>query len=93
VQAGRLLSDLMGRSTEVAVRAWDGSRIGPSDAPATIVIRSPAALARLVRSPGQLGLGRAYVTGEIDVEGDIFRALDLPQQLRQTRLGARHWLV
>jgi cyclopropane-fatty-acyl-phospholipid synthase len=53
------------------IRAWDGSQAGPAGAP-TIVVHSPRALRRLVWSPGQLGLGRAYVAGEIDIEGDVF---------------------
>ena len=54
----------------VRLRAWDGSEAGPADAP-TVVVRDPAALRRLVYRPGELGLAQAYVTGEIDVEGDL----------------------
>ena len=55
----------------VRVRAWDGSTAGPPDAP-TIAVRSPRALRRLLWAPGELGLGRAYVAGEIDLEDDVF---------------------
>jgi cyclopropane-fatty-acyl-phospholipid synthase len=54
----------------VRLRAWDGSDTGPVDAP-TVVLRDPAALRRLVRHPGELGLAQAYVTGELDVDGDL----------------------
>jgi cyclopropane-fatty-acyl-phospholipid synthase len=54
------------------VRAYDGSRAGPVDAPAALVLRSPNALRRMVTAPGELGLGRAYVAGDLDVEGDLF---------------------
>ena len=37
----------------------------------TVVVNDPAALRRLVFRPGELGLAQAYVTGEIDVEGDL----------------------
>ena len=59
-------------STELPVRlrAWDGSVAGPEGAP-TVVVRSRRALRRLVWAPGELGLARAYVAGEIDVEGDL----------------------
>lgn len=53
------------------LRAWDGSEAGPAGAP-VVVVRSRRALRRMAWSPGQLGLGRAYVAGEIDVEGDMF---------------------
>ncbi|WP_040337407.1 SAM-dependent methyltransferase [Candidatus Blastococcus massiliensis] len=53
------------------LRGWDGSLAGPPGAP-VIAVRSRRALRRLVWSPGQLGLGRAYVAGEIDIEDDVF---------------------
>ncbi|SDX72081.1 cyclopropane-fatty-acyl-phospholipid synthase [Modestobacter sp. DSM 44400] len=53
------------------LRGWDGSLAGPPGAP-VVAVRSRRALRRLVWSPGQLGLGRAYVAGEIDVEDDVF---------------------
>jgi len=72
-----LVSNVLGPDIPVAVRAYDGSHIGPDDAPATLVLRSPDALRRIASAPGELGLGRAYVAGDLDVEGDIFGALEL----------------
>ncbi|HEX4979788.1 MAG TPA: cyclopropane-fatty-acyl-phospholipid synthase family protein [Acidimicrobiales bacterium] len=40
-------------------------------------MRSPNAVRRLLWSPGELGVGRAYVAGEIDAEGDVFEVLAL----------------
>lgn len=62
-------------TTEIPLRlqAWDGSEAGPADAP-VVVFRSRRALRRIIWSPGQLGLSRAYVAGEIDAPGDIFTA-------------------
>jgi cyclopropane-fatty-acyl-phospholipid synthase len=57
----------------VRLRAWDGSVAGPDGAP-VVVVRSRRALRRLVWAPGELGLARAYVAGEIDVEGDLTAA-------------------
>ncbi|MBA2698720.1 MAG: class I SAM-dependent methyltransferase [Nocardioidaceae bacterium] len=54
----------------VRLRAWDGSESGPQNAP-VITLRSPDALRRLVYHPGELGLAQAYVTGDLDVEGDL----------------------
>ncbi|MGY1621190.1 class I SAM-dependent methyltransferase [Geodermatophilus sp. SYSU D00965] len=58
----------------VRLRAWDGSVAGPEGAP-VVAVRSRRALRRLVWSPGELGLGRAYVAGELDLEGDVFDTL------------------
>ncbi|GGI00297.1 cyclopropane-fatty-acyl-phospholipid synthase [Arthrobacter liuii] len=55
------------------LRAWDGSEAGPAGAP-VLEFRSRRALRRILWSPGQLGLSRAYVAGEIDAPGDIFAA-------------------
>lgn len=55
------------------LRAWDGSEAGPADAP-ILEFRSRKALRRILWSPGQLGLSRAYVAGDIDAPGDIFAA-------------------
>ena len=55
------------------LRAWDGSEAGPADAP-LLVVHSRRALRRILWSPGQLGLSRAYVAGEIEAPGDIFAA-------------------
>ncbi|XAS65702.1 class I SAM-dependent methyltransferase [Micrococcaceae bacterium Sec5.8] len=53
------------------LRAWDGSEAGPAGAP-VIEFRSRRALRRMLFSPGQLGLSRAYVAGDVDAPGDIF---------------------
>jgi cyclopropane-fatty-acyl-phospholipid synthase len=60
----------------VAVEAYDGSSVTPADAVATIFVRSPDALRRFITAPNDLGLGRAYVAGDLDVEGDLFAALE-----------------
>ena len=60
-------------------------------APATIVVRSPDALRRIVTAPGELGFGRAYVAGDLDVEGDIFDALTLGDHLPGVKLSPKQW--
>ena len=68
------LSPLLGGELPVRLTAWDGSTAGPADAP-HVMLRSPRALRRLLRHPGELGAAQAYVTGELDVEGDLDTAL------------------
>jgi cyclopropane-fatty-acyl-phospholipid synthase len=73
-----LVERLLGtRTPPIGIRFWDGSWLGRRDADASLLVRSPDALRRLVWAPNELGLGRAYVAGELDVEGDVFTALDL----------------
>jgi cyclopropane-fatty-acyl-phospholipid synthase len=59
------------------IELWDGSRL-PSAAGGgpTFTARSRTALAHVLRAPGQLGLGRAYVSGALEVD-DIDALLDL----------------
>jgi cyclopropane-fatty-acyl-phospholipid synthase len=60
------------------VQLWDGTALEPTNGGGgpTFRIASAAAFGHVLRSPGQLGVGRAYVAGEIDVD-DIDAALDL----------------
>jgi cyclopropane-fatty-acyl-phospholipid synthase len=58
-------------SIPLRLKAWDGSEAGPAGAP-VIEFRSRRALRRMLWSPGQLGLSRAYVAGDIDAPGDVF---------------------
>jgi cyclopropane-fatty-acyl-phospholipid synthase len=83
---GTILTDLLGSDLPVRITAFDGTDLGPPDAAATLVVRSPDALRRMVTAPGELGLARAYVAGDIDVEGDIHAALELHEQLPSVRL-------
>ncbi|WP_327268547.1 cyclopropane-fatty-acyl-phospholipid synthase family protein [Streptomyces sp. NBC_01218] len=70
-----LFTELLGEPLPVRIRAWDGSEAGPPDAP-TLVVRHRRALRRLLWKPGELGLARGWVAGEIDVEGNLYEALD-----------------
>lgn len=70
----KALRPLVRGELPVHLTAWDGSTAGPVTAP-KVVLRSPDALRRLLWSPGELGAAQAYVTGEIDVEGDLGEAL------------------
>ncbi|GHB40888.1 cyclopropane-fatty-acyl-phospholipid synthase [Streptomyces xanthochromogenes] len=70
-----LAEALLGEALPVRIRAWDGSEAGPPGAP-VLVVRHRRALRRLLWKPGELGLARAWVAGEIDVEGDLYAALD-----------------
>ncbi|WP_405890541.1 cyclopropane-fatty-acyl-phospholipid synthase family protein [Streptomyces sp. NBC_00133] len=71
-----LAEELLGAPFPVRVRAWDGSEAGPPGVP-VLVVRHRRALRRLLWRPGELGLARAWVAGEIDVDGDLYAALDL----------------
>ena len=70
-----LIEQLLGVELPFRLRGWDGSEQGPARAGATMVIRSRRALRTLLWQPDELGLARAYVAGDIDVEGDLYSVL------------------
>lgn len=67
---------LPNRPFEVAF--WDGSTLPATNGSSltTFRVKSPIALAHALRAPGQLGIGRAYVSGALDVD-DLDATLDL----------------
>ncbi|NED31419.1 cyclopropane-fatty-acyl-phospholipid synthase family protein [Streptomyces sp. SID8499] len=71
-----LLEQLLETPLPVRVRVWDGSEAGPPGTP-TLVVRNRRALRRLLFKPGELGLARAWVAGDLTVEGDLYTALAL----------------
>jgi len=87
-----VIESLLGTDLPIGFEAYDGTRLGPPDPAATIVVRSPDALRRIVTAPGELGLARAYVAGDIDFEGDIFAALEVRRRIEGARIGWREVL-
>jgi cyclopropane-fatty-acyl-phospholipid synthase len=78
----QLLETLLQTPLPVRLRAWDRSESGPDGAP-VLVVRHRRALRRLMWQPNELGLARAYVSGDLDLEGDVYEAL--------SRLSALIW--
>jgi cyclopropane-fatty-acyl-phospholipid synthase len=78
------------RQRPINMRFWDGSVLpatARTTAP-TLIVHSPRALSYLLRAPGEVGLGAAWIAGEIDVEGDLEALLGWRQQLRKAKLSA-----
>ncbi|MDP9166045.1 MAG: cyclopropane-fatty-acyl-phospholipid synthase family protein [Actinomycetota bacterium] len=75
----------------VRIRAWDGTEAGPADGP-VLIINNRRALRRLLWAPGEMGLARAYVTGDVDVDGDLADGLRRAWAMsakRQTSISLR----
>jgi cyclopropane-fatty-acyl-phospholipid synthase len=75
--------DMTGQDLPIRVRTWDGGEIGPPGAP-TFVIRHRRALRRLLWKPGEMGLVRAYIAGDLDIDGDMFAALAAVQRVMRS---------
>ncbi|GIU86454.1 MAG: cyclopropane-fatty-acyl-phospholipid synthase [Acidimicrobiia bacterium] len=89
------VAELLGPNPPIRIECYDGSSLGPppGSARATLVIRDADALRYALTAPGELGLARAYVSGALDVEGDIFASLDLRHALPDVRMTAGAWLA
>jgi cyclopropane-fatty-acyl-phospholipid synthase len=66
---------IVGPQAPVRFRAYDGSEAGDPDSEVAVEVKSPVALNYLAQAPGALGLTRAYVSGHLDVHGDMYTAL------------------
>jgi cyclopropane-fatty-acyl-phospholipid synthase len=80
-----LIRSLMRGDPPVAIEFWDGSSLGPRASPTRVTVRSPLAFRRLLWSPSELGLARAYVAGEIDIDGDVYEALRVRDAMASRR--------
>jgi cyclopropane-fatty-acyl-phospholipid synthase len=92
-------TELLRREVEQALprrpftlRFWDGTAVEPTEPGApTFTFRSPRALAHVLRAPGELGIGRAYVSGLLEVD-DLDKALRVVDTFEPPPLGVRRQL-
>jgi len=66
---GEISDRIFGTDVPFAVKAYDGSTGGNPNAVVTIDISNQRALRYLATAPGELGLARAYIMGDLVVEG------------------------
>ena len=84
---GPLVQAGLGADLPVRLRCWDGSELGPPDAPVQMTFTSPLALRRLLWAPNQLGFARAYVSGDVLIEGDLMAGLAALEQIADPARG------
>ncbi|HZR82389.1 MAG TPA: hypothetical protein VFD92_14950 [Candidatus Binatia bacterium] len=88
--AGAVLQKIFGRlEPGIRYRLWDGSEgeIGTPDGTWTLVIRDRDAFRETFGSNDTRVLGEAFIDDHIDVEGDLFNALRIANQLEELDLG------
>ncbi|GAA1403300.1 cyclopropane-fatty-acyl-phospholipid synthase family protein [Pseudonocardia kongjuensis] len=88
-----LLEDVLRAPLPVRLRAWDGSEAGHRGTaedpdPPTVVVHRRRALRRLLWAPGELGLARAFVSGDLSVDGDVADGLSRFWALARPGSGA-----
>lgn len=85
---GRVLEAFLGVDAPVGLHCWDGTTWGDPAAPLQVQVSSPQALRRLLWDPDELGLARAHVAGELDVDGSIFDLLALRDRILERDVDA-----
>src|SRR6516225_10094814 len=84
---------IAGPDAPVEFRAYDGSRAGAEGSPVKITVKSPTAVRYLAQAPGEMGLARAFVSGHLDVDGDMYAALARMTGVQQTNVSAAERLA
>jgi cyclopropane-fatty-acyl-phospholipid synthase len=82
-----IFETVVGPDAPVEFRAYDGSVAGTPGSDVRITVRSPIAVSYLAQAPGALGLARAYVSGHLDVDGDMYTALARMSKAREMNIG------
>jgi cyclopropane-fatty-acyl-phospholipid synthase len=96
VRSGDVFSLLVPVDRGIGLRAYDGARVN-DDADVVLELTSPRGAAYLAGAPGQLGLARAYVAGDLVVHGDLDellrRLLPLPGLTVADRARLVRWAL
>ena len=82
-----LVRTTIGTALPVRIDCWDGSSLGPPDAALHVRFTSCRALRRLLWAPNELGFARAYVSGDVQVEGDLLDAMQRLDELADPERG------
>jgi cyclopropane-fatty-acyl-phospholipid synthase len=79
-----VLAELLGAELPIRLRGWDGVEAGPPGAP-VLVLRNRRALRHLIWRPDELGLARAYVSGDLEVDpsSDLYEVLTAVARLAE----------
>ncbi|GAC58141.1 cyclopropane fatty acid synthase [Gordonia hirsuta DSM 44140 = NBRC 16056] len=64
-----IFQTLLGKELQIRFTAYDGSSAGPADAEFGLNLKTPRGTTYLVTAPGDLGLTRAYVSGDLELVG------------------------
>ncbi|WP_054816862.1 class I SAM-dependent methyltransferase [Nocardia arizonensis] len=78
-----IFESLLEGDMPIRLTAYDGSATGPEDSEFALDIKTPRGINYLATAPGDLGMARAYISGDMTVTGvhpgdpyEILRAMD-----------------
>ena len=99
-RAAAILREIVGPlAGGFSFRLWDGTDVTLGAGPSrfTVVVHAPRTFVRLIRDPSPLNFAEAFVDGAIDIEGDLYAAMEvanaiedlkIPLKVRLRALGA-----
>ena len=91
-RAAEILHRIFDRAvTGCAFRLWDGTRVTLGDAApvCTVVIHRPETFLRLMRDPSPYNFAEAYVSCDLDLEGDLFEAMKIADAIEEIHPSLR----
>ena len=87
--AASILREIFGGlATGFAFRLWDGTLVSLGEGPSrvTVVVHAPQTFRRLIRDPSPLNFAEAFVEGAIDIEGDLFAAMEIADVIEDLKV-------
>lgn len=75
MRLAEIFERVVGPDAPIRFTAYDGSRAGDPGSEVAVHVRTPVAVNYLAQAPNAVGLTRAYVSGHVDLEGDMYTAL------------------
>lgn len=91
--AARLLERIFAPvGVPLAFRLWDGTTVhagARGEAGFAVVFHSPRVLRRCLRHPSSLAFGEAYIDGDLDIEGDLFAAMESAAPIEHLQVPLR----
>ncbi len=96
---GEMFDELFGPGVPLRFSAYDGSTGGSASAPIGVRVTNPRGVSYMVTSPGSLGMARAYLQGDLVVDGvhpgdpyDLLKLIDGLRMRRPSPQQAVQWL-
>ena len=89
--AANILRRVFGRvPASFAFRLWDGTevRFGQEPPVCVAIIKSQEAFVALMRDPSPGHFAEAYVSGAIDLEGDLYKTMQVANAIEGLELSA-----
>ncbi|MEV6822385.1 cyclopropane-fatty-acyl-phospholipid synthase family protein [Nocardiopsis dassonvillei] len=75
MRLAEIFERVVGPDAPIRFTAYDGSSAGDPGSDVALHVRTPVAVNYLAQSPNAVGLARAYVSGHLELEGDMYTAL------------------